>query len=199
MKSKSIAWLGLVIIAGVAGYLVWRSSRLATPAASLSDFPPAKIAASTTSSPTAQVEKSATAPVAPAAESTNSATNPVPAGADPRTTVPTALADTIRLIESKDYVGLWKAISLPGSLKGVPDSVLEAQAEKIKGDPVATGKMNQMLATLHSLQGVSPAYSADGATAIFAPLPGSPIKDKVLFKNVNGLWYLTLLPADKAP
>ena len=142
------------------------------------------------------VVASVAAPVpAPPAATGGSPTAPVspitfPSGADPRADLKTVIPEIMRLIKAKDYVTMFKELTPPSKLAGLPPGAnIEVIARAATQDSSFDTAMSEMLEELQAIAGHSPTLDDSGNKATFALIPAVGEDDEVVFVKENGLWF----------
>jgi hypothetical protein len=141
--------------------------------------------------PVAQPVTAATKPSA----ATAAAPAPTPTGdAQPQADLNDCIAQTIKLLEAKDMVGVIKTAMPPDALQKMIASGRVSSAEDVAAqlmqDPNFEQRMTQMLQELHAIQGQTPEMNADGTEAKFPNLTAGGGPDNMTFTKIDGYWYI---------
>lgn len=109
-----------------------------------------------------------------------------PARPDPREKLDTAIAEGIRLLETKDYVKFLSTFVPPEVLAARGKSIEEFAAEFSQGRAV------EALAALKYIQSSKPAMSADGTSAFYEISPPPERGPRSMtWSKIGKYWYIT--------
>ncbi|GIW92819.1 MAG: hypothetical protein KatS3mg110_0860 [Pirellulaceae bacterium] len=108
--------------------------------------------------------------------------------AHPQAQLDTAISEAIRLLEKKDHVTLLKNFVAPDDLQKIVQNVpIEELAERF-----GKNHAEHLLKVLKSIQGKKPELDQEKKTATFRIDESLrlPMRDTLVFVQVNGLWYI---------
>ncbi len=107
-----------------------------------------------------------------------------PPDTDPRADPDAALAEGIRLVESKDYLTFLKDYRPPERFNPPGSPTVEEQAKALQDDPSELAETQKSLARMLAVQGTMPVMSHNGDTATYTAPDGL----QIVMMRIDGHW-----------